>query len=287
MREIRFSRRIAHKSPRRRDIFRRRLYVGILLFGVVVGSALFSVNNTYLFVRSISVTGTRQISSGDIIRIAEETLLGSYAHAVPKRNILFYPKNEIREKLSETFPKLKNTVIVRDRIFNIVISVSEREEKYRFCQKESTLSPDGMCYSMDESGIVFMEALAEGGSKVFFKEKNASTTPAEVAIPSEIISEQNMRIIGFLEDGIERLGFSIYSISLGEISDVSFWLRDSNGKESSQKIEASYGKDPYRTLSSFDAALSAEPLKRKITSARDTLIYIDLRFGNKVFFKFK
>ena len=79
------------------------------------------------------------------------------------------------------------------------------------------------------------------------------------------------------------------------LNPVAFWLEEKGDANFALSKELTLGsKIIFRTEADFEkiaenlqAAIATEPLKSKIKSSFSSLLYIDLRFGNKVYNKFR
>lgn len=104
---------------------------------------------------------------------------------------------------------------------------------------------------------------------------------------SEIVNErQNKNILDLfiLRLVSQNLEFASSSI-IEENGDQKIYIKDT--KNDSGYIYVNTKDDPEFVWNTFASAILADPIKSKLEKELLNLEYIDLRFGNKVFFKFK
>lgn len=143
------------------------------------------------------------------------------------------------------------------------------------------------------------QALAEDGT-LFFTRKDLSSYPVLTIASSSVVTvKRNGLMVGklmydgetisqqFLRDLIDMSGkvssivFPVQTISLDEATDVAFI--DARGIS---KVLFLKDADLKKVWSTLVSAIDTEPLASKLEHEHDRLMYLDVRFGNKVFYKF-
>ncbi len=288
MREIKYRANIAHKSSVRREVKRKRFTIIAILILVIAVSYTLALRSPYLFVRSVLISGNNAVPEISLRARIGDTLSGFYGNLISKKNIIFVPKEEMAASLMSAYPRLSDAQVSSSGIFNLSVDVKERSPAYAYCASADAPKGGEDCFVSDENGYIFEPyKFSPGTYLVFFDGFSGGGATSTKGISTQIIPAADFRVVTGLRDGIEKLGIPVYAASFGDDSDVFFWLKDSTGKNSDAKIEMNYKKDPWQTLSNLNSALLADPLKSKMANSRDKLFYIDVRFGNKVFFKFR
>src|SRR3989338_931762 len=142
------------------------------------------------------------------------------------------------------------------------VTVFEREAKYLWCETEEK------CYFMDGDGFIFDEAPYFSG-EVYFRFYGSSNGDFVKLFPFKKI--------------IEDMGLKPIGLSILENSNVEMFL---SGK-SKPKIIFNATSDFQKIAENLQAALATEPLRSDFKNKYSSLLYLDLRYGNKVYFKFK
>ena len=99
-------------------------------------------------------------------------------------------------------------------------------------------------------------------------------------IGTYFVPESFKNIIHF-KDLVEKMDLKIRSVSIQENKDMNMYL--SSGAE----IRFNSLSDVEKLSQSLQAAITTPPFSTDFKNNPSSLLYIDLRFGNKVYFKFK
>jgi hypothetical protein len=286
------SKRDVLNSPRLAELkrHRRRAWLGkffLFLLGLLVIFALLTYISRLpnLNITEIQITGNKVVDTEALRTIVQEQIAGKYLWLFPKTNILFYPQKSIRTALQMKFKSLQdiNLSIQENKI--LIVSLTEREAKYTWCGAvvpEANSNSNQKCYFMDATGYIFDEApyFSEG---VYFKFYGSDGVNVENPSAGYFLKDTFAKLITF-KDRIESFGLHPSAFWLDNIGDANFFLvSKSNQKpEIIFKIDA----DLEKVAENLQAALTTEPLQSKFKNKYGLLQYIDLRYGNKVFYKF-
>lgn len=264
---------------RRRRVRRARLAIlcGVLflfLLGIVIGLSWIP----YIRIQAVRSVGTETLASTTVEEFVTKKIEGRSLFVFPKNNIILYPKHEIEEQLRKEFPLLKKAEIHADNLETIRVEVGERYAKALWCGTYEG-GAEG-CRLMDETGFVYSPILmGELPPFVRYTGEASSTlgytSPVE---PKQFVSPKEFTTLLALVDALNQSQkqTSIVSVSIDEHSDARvtfgegfvllFALKDA-------------GKDVYER---FTLALASEPFLNKTINDFE---YLDLRFGDKLYFK--
>ncbi len=262
-------------SPERLGARRRRLrMIGVLATIVALVAAAYGASwASYLpkfSVQDIRVTGANEVST-NLLHAYIETKLhdGQYAF-FSRSNIFLYPRNAIERAIVEYFPRIKSAKVSRESLLAtaITVSIEERGTFAKWCNKEE-------CYFLGENGFIFAPStpVAPTLSPYLFRGGISSTTSA---IGQQYLPGNFAGVLALLER-LGQTGFSPSEVVAKDDQDFSIRLQE--GFE----IRVSYGADVGALVKNLELILTSEPLK----GSKDELEYVDLRFGNRVYYKFK
>lgn len=256
---------------------RRRLItvaVAAVLFIAIAAGLLWLAHASFLRISQIDVAGTETVASSTIRDTVREQLTGDYLYFLPKNNILLYPKGPIHSALLEAFPALASISIQAENFHTISVTVSERQPKALWCG--DTVATSSPCFLLDESGVAYGASLNFSGNvytKYFGMLMGSST-------PKRFLRAAQFRSLSALVDTIAatQAKESLRSVWVDGNNDVH--LSFVSGVTLLFTVDADAG-DVYQR---FTLALQSDPFK---THKLSDFEYLDLRFGDKLYYKLK
>ena len=236
-------------------------------------------------IQNIEVAGTTSVSPTDITTVAENFLAGRYFFTVPRNNILFYPKVAIEKSILKSYPQVKQVAVSFKNFHTIGISVAERHAVAWWCQNyvaSSVVKGAGEnCFLVDGSGLIFAPSPEVASTSPQFI-KFYSALPKENPIGQSYLSTSTPasfdRFLGFAKN-LNTLGFTVSLFR--ERPDTDFEAQFSGG----QSIIFARDADFASVFNNFQTIVSDPNFASANTFS--TIDYIDLRYGNKVFYKTK
>lgn len=252
-------------SERRR---KRRLILGgviLVVLLVLFGVALYVMRLPAFTIQVIEVRGMEAVSEANIRSYVESQLDDDRFHLVPKRMIFTYPEAEIQAGLRSEFPRLDTVAIRRPFFFStaVRIEVTERTPYALWCAD--------VCYFLDATGFVYAPAEVPEGYIIV---RGGITEPNPIGsslTPTHIPQMRDLLGLLPLEGFVPR----VFTLS----SDTEFEIELEDGL----RLRGSFDLSNDAMVGNLLAALDAETLKER----RTEIDYIDLRFGNRVYYKFR
>ena len=253
-----------------------KIFLSLFSFSVIFASLAYISRSEELNISKIEIIGNKIIDASAVKIVVEKEIAGHYFWFFPKANILIYPKNSIKQELYNKFQKLKEVNLYIKERKTVEVYVSEREGKYVWC-KNSSISEQ--CYFLDDSGYIFGEAPYFSG-EVYFKFYG----PADIGT---YFLEENFRQLIYFRDFLTAKGIKSISLSVLENKDAKISLTSANKSLKEPYIIFKINSDFQKIAENFETALDTEPLMSNFKNKYSSLEYIDLRFGDKVYYKFK
>ena len=254
----------------------RAVVFGVVFLAVFVGVVAF-FRISYFQVDKIEISGNGSLVEKELAEAIKSKLEGKYLWLFPKANIFLIPKAKILTELPEEFKRIKKITLDKKYFDTVIIKLEERYNSVLFCKKED-------CTYADESGFVFEKAPYFSGA-VFLKlidqreSDNGDGEKEEVIekkIGSILIAESEFDKILEFAKLIEKTGGGISEVILKKENIYEFYTQEG------WKIILNDKNEPKDTYLNLTATLESN-IKDKQTK----LDYIDLRFGNKIYFKYK
>jgi hypothetical protein len=261
-----------HKHKRRVRIIKLSTVFTVLIF--VIGILAWLSHLKSFALDSVVVTGNIGVDSNDIQTIAEKDLAGSYLGLFAKSNSFLFQKNKIENDITHAFPSISN-LQVSTKAHVLEVNIAERKPAYEWCTGMPASTESKSCFFMDENGFIFSHAPQFSGNAYFIFYGGLST---DNPIGMTFLSPAELKSFAQFKSDLDLHGITIVSLLVKDIGVREVYLLKQG------KIIYKEHEDP------LILAASIELLKRDTKlfnlHATSTLEYIDLRFGNKVYYKF-
>jgi len=253
---------------RRRRLF-ALIFSGALILFILSGLAGLTYLQS-LRIKDVAVSGARTLASSTVEAFVRDRLAGEYWYVFSKSNIFLYPKQQIAADLIKAYPVLASADVHAVDFHSIAVNVVEREPRALLC------SQDSICLFMDENGVVY-------GDAPIFSEPVYTTYSGVLAgdaLPKQFLTPVEFQALSALVDAIaQKLQVEqIEEVSVDADKDVrirfasGFMLMFALGDQSGDVFER------------LTLALVSEPMSaHKLTDFE----YLDLRFGDKLYYKLK
>jgi hypothetical protein len=273
---------------RKRKAYHIRLGVLLSIFLIIlIGSLAYLSSYKSVTIHTITVSGTRIINTHDVEESVQRKLSGRYFYLFSRANTFIYPQRDIYDTLRKDFPRIEKVEVYKDSMSTLRIVITERFASYLYCGDSiPTVVKDvgDHCYFINTDGYIFDKAPYFSGN-VYFKYYmpiDGSSDP----LGKQMISPDNFHKIVRFVDSIETLGFKPIYLSLDSDGLYTLYL-DHGALDSHPTIIFKKDNDFDTILDNLHASMQKREFADEINSKYTTLLYIDLRFTNKVLYKFQ
>jgi hypothetical protein len=249
----------------------KRALVAIGVISLLVGF-VFLNRMPALQVNAVSVEGTSVADPEEVSLYVSKLLEGNMLYVFPKTSILLVSSPFIRKNIRADFPRFETVSVSKDSLHSLHVRVKEYDGTYLWCETEVH------CFFMDTNGIVFAEAPYFSGSayvKIYTQQGGE--------VPFNPVSSEELVMINTM---IERLkAISIMPDEFHFLSDQQLSVSFShNGNRSSIYFDPR--GDVEESLETLYSGMRVETFGRLYHDSQKKLEYIDLRFSNKMVYKF-
>lgn len=177
---------------------------------------------------------------------------------LPADHIMTYHKDEVVDLINKELPNVESVNIKTEGLHTLNIEITSRIPVFNLNNGKV----------LDKHGIVYDEIIP--------------TDALPLLISSSTPSEDEIKVIG---DFMKRITTRLFDVSVVEITkDNDIYFFD---KAHSVALKYHKGDDTNMLWNTFISALDTPPLSDLLQNKKSALEYVDLRFGNKVFYKFK
>lgn len=255
------------------------------LFFVAFGGV--SQNSTWK-IAEVKIAGTQVVDEDDLLALVKDKLEGNYFSVYARANSIIFPRREIEAELLKNFPRLKSAIARHSDAHTVTIEVAERKTSMLWCGEEFNIEAPALagCWLMDEGGFIFDRApiFSEG----VYREIYSALLYADEGTPLRArVPPLRYSFTRAVEHGIER--------ELGDASRIFIKPKGEYGIVinssalypilSGAEVRFKDGQPAERLIHNLLATLPVQFPADDISQKK--LSYIDLRFGNKVFFGFE
>jgi hypothetical protein len=281
------ARRDNYKSSKLRARRRKLLFIrtGIAIFAAVLIIGGFSLVSKLkmLSVSAVTFSGNQVVTNTELQEVVDMSLRGNYLGLFSKRNILLFPKKHILASVADAFPRIQTADLELEDTNSIRITVEERKPHALWCDHVALLDEDQIrkgCYFMDDHGLIFAPAPYFSGS-VFFRYFGAVKGEP---VGLRYLSEDMFKALELLRQDLAEIDIPVAGIEVKDNNEIEILFTQSvkQGAARTGKILATMN-DLGRTFENVETFVRESRVSdRKFL---DNVEYIDVRFGNKVFYK--
>jgi cell division septal protein FtsQ len=263
-------------SPIRVRRRRTRIIMSVLAL-ILVACAAYGVSYaSYLpqyTIQSISVSGAQTVPPSLISDYVKLIIYNGARHFLSRGNIFLYPRALIEKDVVAEFPRLSSAHVSRESLFAnaITVTVTERQPYALWCDGA------GGCYQIDQTGFIFAVASSNAtstsnGQYLFSGSISGLNDPigqtfAPGHMPGIVVFLQLLGQAGFTPEGATIQSNEDFAVPLAQ----------------GFSVYASFGEDATTLVNNLQLVLSSSPLQGQ----QQNLEYVDLRFGNRVYYKLK
>ncbi len=257
----------------RRKIFIVKIGFFIVLAFIISGLGILGSNYLLIDTSATRVAGNVIVATDDIKDAVIRLVDGKYFGLIPKSNILFYPKEEILLALRSAFPILDMIEVKRENFSALSVLVVERKPYGVYCGGDLNV-PNNTCIFVDKKGFLYKETPTMTSSNfVIFKSASTSLDVNNVIFPSFFDSLK--LFIAKLSD----LRLEVKQVFENENKDLEILVKGDT------KLFLAPPLDFDSAFENLKTVLSGSILKENLKVS--DVEYIDLRFGNRVYYKLK
>lgn len=220
---------------------------------------------------NIAVRGTFVLSASEVARVTLENISGSYAGIIPRDNLVVVSPQRLERELLRKFPQLSGVTISKDFPHTLVVVVEERALWGAYCVRQT--GGGRPCWYLDRHGTAYEEISSLAGwlLPIIIGESSVKLGASAVAEDTLILFDKTRDVLGALSIRPLTLAISSTTPTDGRISTEEGW-----------DILITTPRPPQEW-----AGVLKTILEKEVGPKRLQLDYVDLRFGNKVFYKYR
>ena len=264
----------AHTSQKRVPLSVRKRKIRIIISVLIIlalvlltGFLAWGSRHPVIAVEEVEVSGTKALSHTEVEEAAEAILNSDEKNIFSRKNIFLYPKKRIQEEVLRAFPRAMTASVALSSFKEpiLILNIEERTAVALWCNEEN-------CFLVDESGFIFAEADGISLLKGFYEFKGGVVENSPIGVT--LLPNHFSQVLRLLNE-IENLGVDIVSVDVQNDEDYNIIDADE------MVLRVKFSQPNYEVISNLKAIMGSSALRDQEVE------YIDLRFGKRVYYKFK
>ena len=251
-----------YRKKKTKSIFKSKLFWFLfIIIGAVFGFLALLLMDSFYQLETVEIEGTELTSEHSLrslIKNNSETIFGS-------SSLVFLPTPTLKAEVLSSYPHIEIVEIKKKFPRTLEVSIFERDDEAIWCRE---WEDDLICYKIDSNGIAF-ERVFEAEGFTIKKESEV-----ELNLGDKVFSEGKLNFVFQAKDYLsEDFNFQIEEITIPH--ERSLFVELEGGFE----VRFDFEDVIEDQLERFEILLNEE-----ISNTED-LEYIELRYGNSVYYK--
>lgn len=256
----------SYQLKKKKSFLKNRFFkIGVLsliIFGIFF---YFIVFFPFFQIREVQISGNERIEANSIKELVLESIKREVIF-LPSASIFLINRTGIRNKILNKNPKIFNVKIKTRFPNSLIINIKEREAIGVWCWQ-------AQCFDIDQTGVIFSFSTQQ--EKLRIKDKQERNLPF---LGELVVIPERLKMFQTIQEQLKQ----IFQIEIKEFIIVSERRLNIKTAESWNiyfDFEKDFNWQMTKLVSSLEEEISSEE--------RKNLKYIDLRFGDRVFFKLR
>ena len=259
---------------KKRRILWKKIFLFITFFAVIIGLFYICFRTNTFTITSYQLVGIPKENEETILKELDAISQKPLYRIFPSNRTFLYNAKEIRKFIATTLPTTEHVKFMPISPHKLRISITVYKPLFKASDTHA-VTVGGIIYkeSQDISKLPLLEIAS---STIERKEKRG--------IVIESLDQNAVAMLprlSLLVPKINSILFPVSFITIDSFRDVK--LFDQRKKS---YVIFSLDADIQKVWSNIVSAIDTDPLKSKLEKDKSGLLYLDSRFGNKVFYKF-
>lgn len=251
-----------HFSISKKGIF---AVVGAVIFCAAIVGAIYVLRLPQLQIQEVRFSGLEALGEKELAEAVWKKLEGEYIFFIPRRSIILAGGNALEGELQNVFPRIKSISVRKVFPHMLEISVEERGIFGILCGQSQ-------CVYIDTSGFAYETAPNSTGALILKVQSDMN----EIVVGSQAVEPVLMERFGLLGKELKKIGLEAIGYEISQKNPRDIRAKTNEGFEIIFNRDDDF-QNVFRVLKTI--------LDEEIKEKRSKIEYIDLRFGNKVFYK--
>jgi cell division septal protein FtsQ len=252
----------------------KKTIIFFILFCILVILVFWIIRHPSLQIKEFEISELKYTDRSNFQNIVENHISGNYLFFLPKSSYFFISEKEILDSLTKSIKSVKNIEMKVEDFNKIIFKVEEFIPVAIWCVEQEKLDKDE-CFLMNENGVVYAE---EPIDHILPLPRFFGVLNSDNPIGQMYLNENTFRNLLSLVEKLKSINIHVPKISTSD--SITFSLYSLEGP----RLVFNINDDIGAIFSNLDTVIKAESLDGAQWKNID---YIDLRFGNKVYYTIK
>ena len=252
---------------RKREERLRRILLSVVFIVLTVAGGLYAFTLPAFIIENIEIRGTA-LSTAEIAGFLRQQLSGEYLGIIPRGSIIFYPQDKLEDSLLSRFPELQSARIGLAHMTSLSVALADRQPSALWCVEER-------CFFMDAGGLLYRETMIDSGG--LYRRFRPLATTSTSAVGMNVISPASLTAFLSLASRLELMRLEVKEIVL-DFDTATIVL--AGGSRLLFRNDGDFAPDVAR----LETVLAENDLVPRNDGGL-LVDYIDLRYGNKIYFR--
>ncbi|MDP6119503.1 MAG: hypothetical protein QF748_00920 [Candidatus Pacebacteria bacterium] len=264
-------------TEQKREVFLVKSGLITLVLILIIAGLTYLSRLPQFHIVGATTEGNSVTSNSEIEKIINQNITGYYLGFFARKNVLIYPKKQIKRDLMEEFRRIEDVRFSIIDLEELHVVINERKPDTLWCGVKKGEELEEKCFFVDPDGLIYSKAPSFSGN-VFLKVYGeiGGSNP----IGREFLPKSKYQSLKSFKSSIKQLNLVPASLVKLREGDMELWLND--GARLIYNLE----QDIVGLSEDLNSILSNPSFKKEVEN-KGILDYIDLRFGNKVYYQFK
>ncbi|MBX4210780.1 FtsQ-type POTRA domain-containing protein [Candidatus Parcubacteria bacterium] len=270
---------------RRRSSFQKRRKQKIVLAGILIPLGIvilifgtsFLLRRPFMIISKVNFIGNAVTTDAELESAVTKSIAGAYLGIFPKTNAFIFPKSDVEREIMSDFKRIASVEVKRDNLKTVSIQITERSPQALWCTSDingTTVHFSSDCYFMDQTGYIFSPSPEFSPTALLRFYGYVKNDP----IGTKYFSEAVFSGLFTFSKNVTMLGLKPLRVYYNSDGDFELYI------EKGGKILFARDTDFQKSFSNLQTLLSDQQAKIN-NDGKLTVDYIDLRFGNKIYYK--
>jgi cell division septal protein FtsQ len=255
-------------KKKKKKVQKIRVYIFLSFFVLFIGVLVYLSTLPKFQITTVEVNDLQFVSKDEVNNVIQKELNKKILWLIPRSNIFLFSSKKIEREIMQN-PAFISVKINKDFFNTISIIITEQEKHALYCTNESNT----LCYFVNPEGMLYSQTQSISDSEILIY-----VLDKELQNKDFIINTETYKHISNFIKSVKQLDIQIQKMFIFSDGVIEF---ETNTQT---RIRTSIFDNFENNFISFVALFEQNILQK---DKMFEIQYIDLRFGNKVFYKNK